>query len=154
MGVPFAKSRPTVTVEENQARGIGKRGKRRAQGSRAEYERRYRRNCTRVSLGLRHEFLQLGYQLADLLRVLSDAAELLLVEVRSNLFAQEDLRDHIADVRGSGAALCNAITKLRRLDLPRRSLDYTSSSASYSDLCARGYSQQNKRGIMIAALTR
>lgn len=85
--------------------------------SRAEYERRCRRNCTRVSLGLGHKFLQLRYQLAYLVRVLSDAAELLLVEVRSNLFAQEDLRDHIADIRGTSAVLCNAITITVSLDL-------------------------------------
>lgn len=55
---------------------------------------------------LRQVLLYVGDDPRDLLRVLGDAAELLLVEVGRDLLAQQDLTDNVAEVRGAGAVLC------------------------------------------------
>lgn len=47
----------------------------------------------------RQELLQLVQYSSDLLRVLGDAAELLLIEVRRDLFAQQYLTDDVSQVR-------------------------------------------------------
>lgn len=51
-----------------------------------------------IAVRLGHKLLQFVDQVPNFLRVLLDAAQLLLVEVRRDLRAQDDLRDRVADL--------------------------------------------------------
>lgn len=62
-------------------------------------------DITYIAVRLRHKLLQFVEQFANFLRVLFDAAKFFLGEVRRDLFAQKDLRDHVADVRWAGSRL-------------------------------------------------
>lgn len=64
-------------------------------------------NSTYIAVRLGHELLQLVDQILYFLRVFSDAAQLLLVEFRGDLFAQKYLRDHVADVWWAGSSFWN-----------------------------------------------
>lgn len=50
--------------------------------------------------------LQLVEQLVQFLGILADAAQLLLLEVRIDLLAQQDLADDVAQIRGRRASGC------------------------------------------------
>lgn len=62
-----------------------------------------KQKLTQVGLLLGHKLLQVLQYLGDHLRVLRDAAQLLLVEVGRDLLAQQYLAYHIAQVRRAGA---------------------------------------------------
>lgn len=61
---------------------------------------------TCVVLLLRHELLHVLYHPAHVLRVLGDGAEFLLPEIGSDLLAQQDLTDHVAQVGWARPVLC------------------------------------------------
>lgn len=62
---------------------------------------------TCVVLLLWHELLHVLYHPAHILRVLGDGTQFLLSEVRCDLLAQQDLADHVAEVRRARSVLCN-----------------------------------------------
>lgn len=61
------------------------------------------RDRTHFIIVQRQELLHVGQNFGDLLRVLGDAAQLLLIEVRRDLFTQQYLADDAAQIRWTGA---------------------------------------------------
>lgn len=60
---------------------------------------------------LGQQFLDISHYPVNFLCVLDDAAQLLLVEVGSDLLAEQDLADHVTEVRRSGTVFWKQNTK-------------------------------------------
>lgn len=67
----------------------------------------------------RQELLQLAQYPGDLLRVLGDAAQLLLIEVGCYLFAQQNLADDVAQVRWASSIVWNTRYLLQHFEVMR-----------------------------------
>lgn len=80
-----------------------------------------------VELLLGHVLLQVGDDFVHVLRVLHYAAQLLLVKVGSDLLAQQDLADDVAQVGGSSSVLCGPNKGFVDQSLPSLMLTHRSS---------------------------